>query len=772
MKNTLFRLLIGCFFVSSAYSQTEDLGKPLSWSTKYDSSVQFKKFPHVDKEEQLRVDSINRSELNHKYMRFGYEHTTKINVLENGVVQFNKRGDKLTLYGLECPDAVSINLVFDQFQLADGAHIYLYDPKKSSYVGAFTSRNNNQNKMLGTQILKGSKMIVEVYEPKDQIGKSHLEIGQVVHGYIDFETIAKGLNDSGDCHYDVNCADGDDWELQRNSVALVLSGGGLCSGSLVNNASGTILPYFLSANHCTGDPANWVFRFRWEAPEGEVSCATIEDSGDGPKDMEINGATLRASNNNADFKLVELNDFPDPEWEIYYNGWDATDEMTVTRTTGIHHPRADVKKISHSEMAPGQQSVNFGGNPNAQMWRVPEWTLGSTEPVSSGSPLFDQNKRLIGVLTGGDAACDGVDNNDEFDVYGRFGVAWDGDSDPSNQLKHWLDPTETDLKVVDGVDPRFADVELDIAVLSVDSVNLVECSSTVNPYTRIRNNGSETVTSFDISVFYDEDEVLNDSWSGSLSFGEVTTIELPTFEGASGESSITVHVNNPNGEIDEATFNNTRSRAFLASGDYYDTLDFVFKLDCWGSESSWTVVDENNNTWFSGGGYPDDNTEQIVIEKEFCLSEGCYTLNVFDSFGDGIEGTEVGCDFDGELTLTRLWNGEVLAEISEQQENLNFGESITFDFCVESMGDSNSVVSENKGILIFPNPVASELNIYLTGIAGEKKVRIIDPTGKKIKAYTFTGEVLKVDASSLSKGLYFVYIETEAEKTIEKVIVR
>ena len=57
-----------------------------------------------------------------------------------------------------------------------------------------------------------------------------------------------------------------------------------------------------------------------------------------------------------------------------------------------------------------------------------------TEPGSSGSPLFDQNQRIIGQLYGA-AACSGSVNNGAFDYYGRMDVSWGvGLSDIST---HW-----------------------------------------------------------------------------------------------------------------------------------------------------------------------------------------------------------------------------------------------------------------------------------------------------------------------------------------------
>lgn len=76
------------------------------------------------------------------------------------------------------------------------------------------------------------------------------------------------------------------------------------------------------------------------------------------------------------------------------------------------------------------------------------WDIGTTEPGSSGSPLFNQDNRVIGQLHGGDAACD----NDESDWYGAFYASWTGGDKSSSRLLDWLDPGNTGQLFIDGRD--------------------------------------------------------------------------------------------------------------------------------------------------------------------------------------------------------------------------------------------------------------------------------------------------------------------------------
>ncbi|HBE10897.1 MAG TPA: hypothetical protein DCY76_00535, partial [Flavobacteriales bacterium] len=125
-------------------------------------------------------------------------------------------------------------------------------------------------------------------------------------------------------------------------------------------------------------------------------------------------------------------------WDVEYAGWDASG-ATPENATGIHHPSGDVKKICFEEDSPYTSST--GG---AQVWWIDNWEAGVTEPGSSGSPLFDQNHRIIGQLYGGAAACSGSVNNGAFDYYGRFNVSW------GLGVSEYLDPSNSGTLVLDG----------------------------------------------------------------------------------------------------------------------------------------------------------------------------------------------------------------------------------------------------------------------------------------------------------------------------------
>lgn len=773
MRSFLLSLLVVLSF--SITAQTENIGNPKTWSSKYKLSTKSVSFPSVDVVEQLRIDSLNSTITGSKELRFGYEHPTEIDVISSGTPFYTPKGDKITTLEIECPEALSINVIFDEFELAEGSSLFIYDQQKTAYIGAYTSKNNNPEKVLGTELIEGDNVIIELFEPKEVIGKSKLVLGTVVHGYrsiaqlVSNTGIMKNLNSSGNCNYDVNCPEGAGWELQRNSVGLIVAGGGICTGALVYNTSGVVIPYFLTARHCgTNNVGSWVFRFRWEAPSNGVSCATSANSTNGPTNMTVNGSVLRASNSNSDFTLVELNSEPDPQWGIYYNGWENDDAPTNTSTTGIHHPSGDIKKISFSNMAPNKTPLNFNGNPNAQMWEVPSWSLGTTEQGSSGSPLFNQNKRVIGVLSGGSAACSGTINNGQNDYYGRFGVAWDESAAESAQLKHWLDPNNTGNTVINGFDPGAPIFQVDAAILSVGGLDDVVCGSAIAPQVVLLNNGTLPLTS--ATITYELNGTNNTyNWTGSLATSETSTITLPNLAIGSGENTLTVSVQNPNNSTDENAANNTKDLSFLGGGQGENlTLDFNF--DCYASETSWRIVDSENTTWYVGEGYTDAGNSSQNINENICLTQGCYSIIVEDSYGDGLQGSQYSqCSFDGNMTLTRGFNNEVVAEIDAT--NVDFESQISFDFCVDNI---TSVTKHDlsKHISIYPNPASNMVTIHYDREQTGTTFEILSITGQIVYAATPLTNEHTVDVRSFKNGIYLIKVSSSMGTAVQKLVVR
>ena len=519
-QNNMKKIIFTSFFLLTicTFSQVTNEGVPKSWNLNIDDS-EFKgiELPTFDLEKVRAEDAINDYKFEAPW-RFGFMHSVDYG-FDDGVWTTLDNGDRIWRILITSKNALSLNFIFDDFYMPDGAYIYLYNNEKTDLLGAYDSTQNQDSGILGTWRGEGDAVWIEYFEPNEVINQGRLHIAKATHGYRNADTFneAKGLNDSGNCNLDVDCSIGEDWQElkdhnKRSAGILLSNGSGFCSGALINNTENDGTPYFLTANHCYSNPANWAFRFGWISPN--PVCATTQNSTNGPTNMTISGASLRARDAGSDFALVEINQSIPESWDRVFAGWDNSGE-TPDFTVGIHHPSGDIMKVCRDDNQP-IQAINAG----AQTWEIVGgslgggWEIGVTEPGSSGSPLFDTEGRIIGQLYGGGAACSGTNDNNQFDYYGRIDVSWEGTSS-SNRLRDWLDPNDTGATEIDPY-PALTLLDYDIGVESIDSPVTGTLTENESVTVSITNFGALAATGFDVSYQIDGGTAVTETYSGSI----------------------------------------------------------------------------------------------------------------------------------------------------------------------------------------------------------------------------------------------------------------
>lgn len=452
----LYVLLAGLCLSFSLKAQVTNEGEPKSWKIETTAAIDAVKMPEFDLEKLLEEDRANSTKKDMPF-RFGHEFITDYAITNSGDWQTLANGDRIWRMRFYSEGAKTMNFVLSNFYLPEGSTLYLYNNERTDVLGAYTSSQNSEERVLGTWLIGGEDIWIEYYEPKQVKNQGSFTISKVVHGYRssnDFIRNNKGLNDSGNCNQDVNCPIGslDNLkDINKKAVGLIIVGNsGFCSGALVNNTSNNGTPYFLTANHCVGSVSGisqWAFRFNWVSVNTVCAQSTNSISNNNYY-QTISGASLRARRAQSDFCLVQITSSLPQSWDVVYAGWDRTTNVPSS-TFGIHHPAGDIMKVCRDDNQP--TSLNTGGQ---NVWRINNWDLGVTEGGSSGSPLFNNNGRIIGQLFGGDADCNGTTDNGGYDEYGRFNISWEGGFSPSSRLKEWLDPNNTGATILDYYGPN------------------------------------------------------------------------------------------------------------------------------------------------------------------------------------------------------------------------------------------------------------------------------------------------------------------------------
>ena len=358
--------------------------------------------------------------------RFAIPHKTNITPATHGVwEQLDARTLRWSLR-IGSPNAISMNLGFERWALPGSSSMTISTTDGSMVIRPFTASDNKEHGQLWTPVLVGDELLIEIVVSKryQRDVNKQIELTSINVGYRGF--YEQGVDRSGSCNVDVVCEEGDDWWDETPCVAVISTGGStFCTGFMVNNTSQDRTPYFMTANHCgvnsSGSAASLVTYWNYQN-----SYCRVPGSGDsgGPGDGQLNqfntGATHLTSGSASDYTLVVMNNSPDDSWEVSYCGWDATGN-DADEAIAIHQPNTDEKRISF-EYQPTTTTSYLGESipGDGTHVRVEDWDLGTTEPGSSGSPVFSQDHKVIGQLHGGYASC----SSQTSDWYGKFSISY------------------------------------------------------------------------------------------------------------------------------------------------------------------------------------------------------------------------------------------------------------------------------------------------------------------------------------------------------------
>jgi len=398
--------------------------------------------------------------------------------------------------GFFISNSKAVGLVFDVFFIPEGLEVFISDASKKDVRGPFTFKDKTDSHFYLPPINSDS-LIVEVRGSESLLPLLNLHISEilvmskpVIHNYH------KGFGGSESCEINVNCSEGDLWEMQKKSVVRILlrkdGQAYWCTGTLVNNTNNDYHPYLLTADHCGNgaseyDLSQWVFYFNY-AFEGCDNIAVEPDL------QMMTGCRLIASggdegDSGSDFYLVELLNNVPFSYDPYFCGWDRSVSGAASGVT-IHHPDGDVKKISTFNNT--ATTADWNGSGVFSHWEV-TWSdtengHGVTEGGSSGAPLFNPYGYITGTLTGGLAACEeGLygpgTGPDEPDFFGKFGFSWNQNGSlASEQLMPWLDPQNLNPAFLEGLynsDIPVASFYADTAVIIGNEISFTDRSAGV-----------------------------------------------------------------------------------------------------------------------------------------------------------------------------------------------------------------------------------------------------------------------------------------------------
>lgn len=455
MKHLLQIALVAilCLMGTNVMAQMSYGGEPYSFKNNISLNVPTVEFDALDVDALLAEDASIEGK-NHA-LRIGVTIDVNYSIDNCGRMDYLPDGSRLWRAAFHLKDATFTSMNFSTFEIPDGAELYFYTPEREEFIGKFTNRNKMEDGTFYPQELPGETIILEYYEPANVAFYGNLVINQLSQGYYDFfhlnqKDIEGGIGDAeGNCHPNAICYDAVWHDQIKSVVCYTMTSGGyiyMCSGAMVNNTARNGKQYLLSANHCY-EGGTWKFYFNYQA----TSCT----GSNGTTLQTATGYTLRAKDDgdsSSDFMLVEITGTINPAFGAFLAGWDNSASQTAslnapTSCGAIHHPGGDIKKFSIPQTLRNGALVYS----NTTKFWLATWATatGATEQGSSGSPLFNKNKLIIGQLYAGSSSCS---NPSGEDLYGKLSNSWTNNNNSSNakKLKPWLDPNNTGVTTLQG----------------------------------------------------------------------------------------------------------------------------------------------------------------------------------------------------------------------------------------------------------------------------------------------------------------------------------
>lgn len=448
-------------------------------SSKLRSAVDFfVEMPSLDTDSALYIDDLPGNRVGG--LRFAHTFFTDLSPENSGIVFNAEDGSRIWKVGIRSNGAFSLNVLFSDFELPEGATVFLFNPDRSVVLGPFSRENRPNGGEFPVAPVEGDELIVEYHEPANVDFTGKLRITEVNHDYRGLFRASPRFNSLNmPCQPDVSCNSALD-TISRSVCLLIINGNTYCTGTLLNNTAKDGKPYLITASHCLKnnvDNGSRIVAFlNYQSPRCDKRIR-------GSEEFSVSGSVCRALNNKVDFALVELLETPPREYRPYLAGWSVNSEPTSEKPyTSIHHPNGDTRKYCTEQDSLMMADWPFTSDSIApgNHWYIQQWEIGHTWIGSSGCGLFDRNWRFKGGLTGGGSGgATGCGTYTDGDYYFRMDKAWDQFATFSKQLKHWLDPLSpengpTSTLTLDGMDPYERDPAVRISNLQkTDSLEKV-----------------------------------------------------------------------------------------------------------------------------------------------------------------------------------------------------------------------------------------------------------------------------------------------------------
>lgn len=317
-------------------------------------------------------------------------------------------GSQVATMLVQSESALGLRLHLRGETLPSGSEVIVYNPANADETwGPYQPAEILGASGCWTETFFADTVVVECRIPAEAAADGlRLRIASLLHNYRDAGEVFE-KDDS--CFVNVRCQSSTWYNLGTGvgRYTYIFGGTGYgCSGALLNDATSSKTPYFLTSSGCirdaeTADTIEVFWRYQTSACNGTAPpLSTLSRS---------RGSTLLATSDTARFTFLRLTIGPGVGTTFF--GWTPLSPVVGDSFATIHHPLSG----SPQHWAAGTIVSN-----SASMWST-VLSEGMVDATSRGAPMLRSDGKVIGVLSTIGANCNFVGGAVDF---GRFNVIY------------------------------------------------------------------------------------------------------------------------------------------------------------------------------------------------------------------------------------------------------------------------------------------------------------------------------------------------------------
>lgn len=152
-----------------------------------------------------------------------------------------------------------------------------------------------------------------------------------------------------------------------------------------------------------------------------------------------------------------------------------------------------------------------------------------------------------------------------------------------------------------GKTPAIIDYQHDVALIGIELARgndrAISCSDTLRPFIRVRNAGSQPLTSLDIAYDYSDGLSGNINWTGTIAPQSDTLLPLPDRILPQGFYRLDIALSNPNGQNDQQVLDNSWGSDFTITYPDFPNLQGDEAV-CTQGEALLFIENATNVSWY------------------------------------------------------------------------------------------------------------------------------------------------------------------------------